>query len=430
MGAFVRSCRPAVACLLGLGLGLGSGCEDPSARDARPAAVEQTERPEPIHERSPTVVVDHVVPASTRPVPSLDALSVEDRRRYRVALARGRRLHHRRDFEGAVEAFAQALDLLPGDPRALGELGWALIFAGRLDDAEAVLREAQAGVGDDDRLRASILYNLGRVAEARGRDAAAIDAYQRSLQLRPNPDAYHHLSGLEGGTRYLFGPEVRPLQGPYERLAEFCQEERRVTAKQRADEDADSFGCLPNAAEGLGGAAVEVPRPRRLPRPWKGLRFVEVRPNPYAVRFHAALRTDAGWFVLPDVAALVRGTPGTKERATRLAGRSELLFGGAPQIVLEVETRWALTEDARELESETHRVEFLCGLGSSGVPSCTGALPRATEATRGEGDGAEHTRWVIERRTRPEGVMVLEGDADTLDEPAAAVLGAHRIEFP
>jgi len=44
--------------------------------------------------------------------------------------------------------------------------------------------------------------------------------------------------------------------------------------------------------------------------------------------------------------------------------------------------------------------------------------------------GEESTRWTVERRTTPEGLLVLEGDREALDEPAAAVLGAHRIAFP
>lgn len=446
MGPRSRCRRSRVSLLpsvgLGVALGVGAsagltiGCERAAPREARPASgesVEPSERSEqgqPAREGEPNRAVDDPVPASTQAPASREALSAEERRRFQAAVAEGRRLHGQRDFEGAIEAYARALDLLPDDPRTLSEQGWAMLFAGRLDEAEAVLRRAEAGVGDEPRLYASILYNLGRVAEARGRDAVAIDAYQRSLQLRPHPSVYRHLSGLEGGSRYAFGPEVRPLQGPYARLGDLCQEERRLTASQRDQAHTDSFACLSDAAKGLGGSAVQVPSSRRLPAPWTGLRFVEVRPNAYTVRFHAALQTDAGWFVLPDVATLARGMPGTTERATRLVGRAEALFsGGAPQIVLEVETRWAITKDGREQESEVHRVEFLCGRGDSGAPSCTGALPRATEARRRDADGVEQTRWAIERRALPEGIVVLEGDPRVLDEPAAAVLGTHRVEF-
>ena len=51
----------------------------------------------------------------------------------------------------------------------------------------------------------------------------------------------------------------------------------------------------------------------------------------------------------------------------------------------EIETTWTDATGA-----ETHRVEILCGIGPSGAPSCTGALPRSTEVRRkGESVGAD-----------------------------------------
>jgi len=199
----------------------------------------------------------------------------------------------------------------------------------------------------------------------------------------------------------------------------------------REGEDIEAFVCLPNAAEGLGGDAVEVPRREQLPAPWTGVRFIEVRPSAYALRFHAALRTAEGWYVLHDVAVLGRGASDTVERATRLAVVvEELVGGGAAELVIEVETRWSQTEGGEELASERHEVEFLCGVGPSGGPSCTGALPRATEASRRGTQGIESTRWSVMRRTEAAGALVLEGEAEGLDEPAAALLGEHPLRFP
>ena len=417
---------------LGLGLGLALGCDPPEPREVRfvaaPSAVDDedatTTGPEPalVQAGEPAVAVGDE-PASA------EVLEPDDRRRFQAAVAEGHRLHQARDYEGALAAYARALDLVPGDPRTLSDRGWAALFAGRLPEADAALRQAEALVGDDEpRLRASILYNRGRVAEARGELVEAIDAYQRSLRLRPHPVTYQHLTAIAGGTRYQFGPEVRRLQGPYAKLGELCQEERVLSEAAGEVDDAEGFACQLDATKGLHGEAVEGGTP--LAPPWKALRFVETRPSAWSVRFHAALRTDGGWFVLPDVATLVRGTPGTTESVTRLSARVEPLFaGGWPEVVLEVETRWVATEEGVELESESHRVEFLCGLGPSGIPSCTGALPRATQARRHEPGEVEHTRWTVERRTAPDGTLVLEGDREALDEPAAAVLGAHQIEF-
>lgn len=415
---------------LGLGTVLGAmlGCDGPARREPPsmvvPSVVDGgSSDPAPVRAVEPAMV-------DAEPT-SVDALEPVARRRFQAAVDEGRRLHEARDYEGALAAFGRALDLVPGDPRTLSEQGWAALFAGRLDEADAALRQAEAAAGPDQpRLRASILYNRGRVAEARGDVAEAIDAYQRSLRLRPHPATYRHLVGLPGGTRYQFGPEVRRLQGPYAKLGELCQEERTLSEAAGEGDEAEPFACLPDAAEGLFADAVDVAG-RPLPPPWKALRFVETRPSAWAARFHAALRTDAGWFVLPDVATLVRGTPGTTESVTRLSAHAEPLVAGAPaEVVIDVETRWVVAEDGVELESETHRVEFLCGLGPSGIPSCTGALPRATQARRHEPAEVEPTRWTVTRHTTPEGLLVLDGDREALDEPAAAVLGAHRLAFP
>lgn len=429
MSPRARLCRCAPALAWGLVAAIGCDPDPPRASGSAlapssPASRSASSEPP---ERAAT---EDPVPAAVQPVASPEALAPAERLEHAAAVAEGRRLHHAQDYAGAIAAFRKALDVLPGDPRTLSELGWAALHANKLDDAEAALTQAEAGLGDDDpELLASILYNRGRVAEARGDAARAIEAYQASLRLRPHPATYQHLVALPGGTRYVFGPRVQRLQGPYERLADFCQEERTLSPAE--GEEGEAFGCLSDAAKGLGGDAVDVPASKRLPPPWRGLRFVETRPSGHVVRFHAALRTDAGWFVLPDVAELERGASGSSERATRLAAQVEPLFvGGAPEVVLEVETRWVVTEGSVELESETHRVELLCGQGPSGIPSCTGALPRATQARRREAGQVEHTRWAIGRRARPEGVIVLEGKAEALDEPAAAVLGAHRIEFP
>lgn len=418
---------------LGAALGLGmAGCDAPEPHDARAVALPLAlEAGDATTGLAPAPAPERVVAAA--PAASPESLSQDERQRFQAEVGEGRRLHQAQDYEGALAAYARALDLVPDDPRTLSEQGWAALFAGRLTEADAALRHAEQRVGDDDpKLRASILYNQGRVAEARNETHAAIDAYQRSLRLRPHSATYQHLVALEGGTRYAFGPAVRRLQGPYARLGELCQQERALSEAAGEGDGTTEFACLPDAAKGSFAAAVEVVASPSPASPWKALRFVETRPSPYAVRVHAALRTDEGWFALPDVAALSRGTPGTTESATRLGARVEPLGAqGALGVVLEVETRWVVTAGSAELESETHRVEFLCGVGPSGVPSCTGALPRASQARRrGTSGEVEQSEWAVSRLVTPEGLLVLEGDRDALDEPVAAVLGEHPVAFP
>ncbi len=415
--------RPLRTTGLGLVVVLGGGCELPP-REAAPVALA---KPPVVHVEAPQTPRPTPTAVARPALRSPEALSSAERRRFDDAVSEGRRRHGERDYEGAMISYGVALEVVPFHPRTLSEKGWAALFAGKLDDAQAALDEALAGAGDDETLRASILYNLGRVAEQKDDPRAAIDAYQRSLRLRAHPTVYRHLTRLEGGTRYVFGPEVRRLQGPYPRLADFCQEERRLSRAERGREEPEAFACLPDAARGLGGEAVTAPSSRRLPEPYRGLRFVETRPSPYAVHFHGAIQTDEGWFVLTDLAVLGRSFGSNRERPTQLAARAEdLLPGGSPEVVLEAETRWSEAEGGVELESEVHRVEYLCGVGPSGRPSCTGALPRELKARR---RGGRDSGWAVRRRVVLPSVVVLEGDAHAMGKAAAGVLGEHRVAF-
>ncbi len=424
-------CRNTPLSRLGVVVALGFACESPPPREARPAVVE----PAAVGARATDEALPSgepaVVPARTEAGRSLEGLTPAERQRYRAAVGEGRRLHAARDYQGAIAAYGRALDIAPGTARTLSEQGWAALFADRLELAESVLQQAEAAVEDDDRLLASILYNQGRVAQAQERIEVAIAVYQRSLALRPHPDAYRHLHGLAGGTRYVFGPAMRRLQGPYPSLAQLCAQERRLTRSERSAEQEEGFACIPDAARGVAGKAVDVPPLDGVLAPWTELRFVETRPSSFATRFHAALRTEDGWFVAPDIAVLGRGTPDVRERATQLSMRvADLQPGGAAEVVIEIETSWSRREGKAEIEAETHRVELLCGQGPSGVPSCTGAIPRATSAMRREDGRPVQTRWSVQRHMQPDGTLRLDGDAGELGTATAALLGEHALVFP
>ena len=86
----------------------------------------------------------------------------------------------------------------------LAEVGWAALNAGDLDRAAAANKRALAHVKATN-LRAQILYNAGRVAEAKKDDDAAKKAYSESLALRDNAEVKRRLEAL-GGT-----PPPRPM---------------------------------------------------------------------------------------------------------------------------------------------------------------------------------------------------------------------------
>ena len=125
------------------------------------------------------------------------ALSASDRTTVLKALEEGRRKSRVKDFFGALSAFDRALALAPDDARVLSEVGWAALNAGDLTRADAANRRALANVKEKT-LRAQILYNAGRVAEAKKDSEAARKAYAESLALRDNAEVKKRLDGVSG----------------------------------------------------------------------------------------------------------------------------------------------------------------------------------------------------------------------------------------
>lgn len=115
-------------------------------------------------------------------------------------LKNGRTFSRAKNWPEAISAFEGALAISPDDAACLSELGWAEFNANDLDKAEAANSHALANAKTP-ALRAPILYNVGRVAEARGDKVAAIRAYRQSLTLRANSEVKKRLTalGTDGG---------------------------------------------------------------------------------------------------------------------------------------------------------------------------------------------------------------------------------------
>lgn len=122
------------------------------------------------------------------PTPSARAQALRD-------LDAGRRLSRAKEWSAALAAFDRALAVMPDDARVLSEVGWAAFQANELTRAEAANARALANANEP-LVRAPILYNAGRVAEARGRPDAARKAYRESLALRDNAEVKKRLAGL------------------------------------------------------------------------------------------------------------------------------------------------------------------------------------------------------------------------------------------
>lgn len=152
-------------------------------------------------------------------------------------LERGRALAKQGDYRRAIEVFNLALEHRRDDPIVLGELGWAAFLAGDETLARRATREALRHQTDD-RARGSLLYNLGRIAEALGREDEAIAAYRRSLEVRPDSAPVRaRLDKLEAGrpAPTCAAPSC-PLTSPIEpiRACELIEEEACPLFRQRS----------------------------------------------------------------------------------------------------------------------------------------------------------------------------------------------------
>ncbi len=133
-------------------------------------------------------------PDVSAPPPSASAPAPLDRA---AALRLGRKLAQASKWSEAAAALARAASVEPSDAVLLSELGWAQLKAGDLDPSRATSERALP-LAADPRVRAQILYNLGRVAEAKHEDATAKERYEQSLALRPNRTVQARLEALGG----------------------------------------------------------------------------------------------------------------------------------------------------------------------------------------------------------------------------------------
>ncbi|NVB39573.1 tetratricopeptide repeat protein [Pseudenhygromyxa sp. WMMC2535] len=134
-------------------------------------------------------------PNEPKPAPPSKAEREQSKARFGALLDEGRKLSKQGNHAAAQTKLREALTLHPGHGGALGELGWSAFQAGDLALAErstlAALNDA-----DDNRRRAALLYNLGRIQQARGQEDDAASYYRDSLALRPNATVETQLAAL------------------------------------------------------------------------------------------------------------------------------------------------------------------------------------------------------------------------------------------
>lgn len=186
--------------LVAIGLLLGAGCRKSEESPRQVRASSSRSGPEATTTSPPVTSATAPLPAEGRAVPSaasavaplrvaarapvvLDEEAKRVAKAYLTALGRGRRATLAKDYAVADEQFSKCLALLPRDPRALGERGYARLLAGKLAEAESDL-EAAADAQPSTSLALQIAHNRMLVARQRGDERAAASFEQTKQQLK------------------------------------------------------------------------------------------------------------------------------------------------------------------------------------------------------------------------------------------------------
>lgn len=90
-----------------------------------------------------------------------------------------------KDYAGGIAKYKEALEFLPSHPVALGEIGYANLLAGNLEDAERFTDQALT-IQTSYRQRGMLHYNRGQILEKRGDPRGALNAYRSSWAARHN----------------------------------------------------------------------------------------------------------------------------------------------------------------------------------------------------------------------------------------------------
>lgn len=335
-----------------------AGKPDAAKRDAtKPDDAAEPEQAKP----------EQAKPKQPKPAPLSGKQAGELSKQFRSKLDEGRKLTKAGDHEGGIERYHEALAIEPSNPSALAELGWAALLANQLDLAQGATSQALTYSRKPEQ-QGMILYNLGRVAEARGQTDEAINHYRVSLERRPNATVQTRLDGLLATTT------VAPPREGLEQLASGITD-LGAACKLLADQKcADIFTmdeanctCTAPDDESGGWALLEVGEADSQNSQW-----------------YPAAKTSAGWVVFDTIAWIYNpGMMGIYEDVQwTVPELADLLAGGEPEWVLGFHKERSDSDmGINEFESESFSMSVICA--REGAEAwCTAPLLRDYSYTR------------------------------------------------
>jgi tetratricopeptide (TPR) repeat protein len=285
-------------------------------------------------------------------------------------LEAGRKLARAKDWSGALVVFNRALALAPDDARLLAEVGWAAFQAKDFARADAANQRALA-VTKNPSLRAQVLYNAGRVAEARGEKEAAKNDYADSLALRDNAEVKKRLVAVGGVADDTRAP--LPCAKGYASAEAMC-----ACFSARKDD-------LMMSGDGAPKCAANKPAPAlgdaRLAVYLWGNEGLGERVYVLTVREGATIRplVDLGRDYEP-------GAFGVHNEATVKGGEARTVGGHKVVVVRSEQEDSDLNMAGLEVCSHHAKNETVCALGDTpGATRCTPSIPIEVEAGCGPG---------------------------------------------
>jgi hypothetical protein len=240
-----------------------------------------------------------------------------------------------------------------------------------------------------------------------------MESYRASLALRPHDVVEARLARLGGPAVETLAPQ--PMSGPFATIAEAC----KTFPFHQPD-----WTCAAPRVDG----PIELPAPRS---PYLEARLIgESAPAADQVESYdtcrLAIRVAAGWFVSDGVSCEASKWGRSAVRAL------EWQAGGA---VILWRHEYAAGDRGTDRDGKRYRtfvtteVVRYCGVGSSGVPSCTPRIPvRVSE----EGDFAysDVVPYELAATLGDDGVLSISARSAQLDRDAQALLGSRALAFP